>query len=102
MDLQVEALDKLMTKRTILVLQISEHNAEIFKMTQNISGIEVSQLHLQNLIEQQGLAEIQNLKKIEKELSEIRKKLSHTEAQIKSKQDEIAEIDEKIIKINSH
>ena len=94
MDLQVEALDKLMTKRTILVLQISEHNAEILKMTQNISGIEVSQ--------QQGLAEIQNLKKIEKELSEIRKKLSHTEAQIKSKQDEIAEIDEKIIKINSH
>lgn len=101
MEMQIDALDKLMTKRTILVLQISEHNAEVLKMTQSISGIEVSQLHLQNLIEQQGLSEIQNLKKIEKELSEIKKNLALTEAQIKSKHDEISEIDKKIIKINS-
>lgn len=100
MSKPVEALHELMNERTSLVLQITEYNAEVLKLTQSISGFEVHQLHKQNQLNQQNLSEDTNLKEIEEELLEMREQLICTEEKIKLKQNEIAAIDKIITKLN--
>ncbi len=87
------ALHQIMTKRMMLVGEISKLNAEQLRNTQRMSGNQIELMRCAQKPDDRARSELANAKGLD---AQLRDKITECEDRLKALEDEVAEIDNKL------